>query len=455
MELSIDIIKKKKIGVLGFGAEGKTTFEYLQNHGIEPVIFDQTEKNNFYKKNPEIRSNVKCFLGKKYLKNIAEVDLVFKTPGIPILDPDIQTAIKKGVIFTSQIELFFDQSKANIIGVTGTKGKGTTATLIYEILKRSGKNVYLGGNIGLPAITFLDKLSEQSLVILELSSFQLQSLQKSPKIAVVLNVTKDHLDYHHDVNEYREAKKNIVKFQTKSDYSIINADYPVLNSFIATSKGEILLFSKEKAANGCYIDKQDNIILQTKAGPVMTLNINKLLLRGKHNLENVTAAILASYVAGADINSIQKVVKNFHGLEHRLELVSKKNGVAYYNDSFSTTPETAIAAIKSFNEPIVLILGGSYKGSDYAKLGYEIEKSKVKALILIGEMAAEISKNISTKFIGKRVFSLTKMEEMVKTAAELSKRGDVVLLSPACASFGLFENYKDRGNQFKEAVRKL
>ena len=455
MNLNIDTLKRKKIGILGFGIEGKDTFEYLLKHGIKAIIFDRAESVEFNRKNPKLGTEITRYLGDNYLNNISEVDVIFKTPGIPILKPELQAAIRKGVIVTSQLEYFFDQTPAKIIGITGTKGKGTTATLIYQILKKSKKDIYLGGNIGLSAITFLDKLTPQSLVVLELSSYQLQSLKKSPEIAVLLNVTQDHLDYHKSVSEYHEAKRNIINFQNKNDFSIINADYKIMSSFIGSSKGRVYQYSKKKITNGCYVDKADNIVLQTIVGPIMVANANQLLLRGRHNLENVTASILAAFLAGADINSIQSVVKNFHGLEHRLELVGKVDGVAYYNDSFSTIPETAIAAIRSFDEPIILILGGSCKGSDYTELGREIVKSKVKSLILIGEMANDISEKISSKFIGNRIFGLSTMKDIIEKTRELSTPGDVVLLSPACASFGLFNNYKDRGNQFKEEFRKL
>jgi UDP-N-acetylmuramoylalanine--D-glutamate ligase len=445
--------KGKKIGILGCDIEGKATLSFLVQNGFEVCVLDRANEAEFLKKNPDFRNgDIDLFLGADYLSHLDKVDVVFRTPGIPILLPELQEAIRKGVVVTSQIELFFELCPSQIIGVTGTKGKGTTSSLIYEMLKKNGDDVYLGGNIGNPAISFVDKLSKTSKVVLELSSFQLQSLRISPQIAVVLNVTQDHLDYHRDIDEYREAKKNIIKYQAAADFAVMNADYESTIKFSKETKAKILFYSKEKAVNGCYIDKDDRIVLVTEEGEKEVARVADLLLRGRHNLENVTAAILAAHIAGVSMDSIRKSVLSFKGLEHRLELVSEIEGIKYYNDSFSTTPETAIAAISSFKEPIVLILGGSSKGSDYSALGKAIELSNVKAIIFIGNTAREISHKISTKYKGERVFGLKTMEEMVSKANELAKEGDVVLLSPACASFGLFENYKDRGNQFKKII---
>jgi UDP-N-acetylmuramoylalanine--D-glutamate ligase len=276
------------------------------------MIFDQAQEEDFLARNPEIKKEeVALYLGRNYLEDLNQAEIVFKSPGIPLLLPEIQAAIKEGIIFSSQIEFFFDYCPATIIGVTGTKGKGTTATLIYEILKASGKDVYLGGNIGLPAISFLDKLDDRSIVVLELSSFQLQSLKESPHIAVVLNVTEDHLDYHSSVREYREAKKSIVKYQTKDNFAVINTDYPIPKEFARETKGQKYYFSRKTRTNGCYIDGKDNIILETAQGIVQIAATKDLLLRGRHNLENVAAAVLASYLAKANIKAITETVKNF------------------------------------------------------------------------------------------------------------------------------------------------
>jgi UDP-N-acetylmuramoylalanine--D-glutamate ligase len=426
----------KKIAVLGYGLEGQATLDYLNKHGLKADILD--------KKNSQV-----------YLEKVKDYDIVFRTPGISPLTPELIAAEKGGTIFTSQIEEFFDFCPGMIIGVTGTKGKGTTSTLIYEILKASDPNVYLGGNIGLPAISFLDKMTVNSWVILELSSFQLQTLKKSPHIAVVLNITSEHLDYHRDTTEYRLAKSNIVNHQKEDDFAVINGDYEVPIQFGKKTLATKYFFSKEHKVDGCYVDKNDNIVLNVEGEVSVVVRASEIELRGRHNLENVTAAILAAYLAGVDQHKIKNVVRNFRGLEHRLKLVREVGGVKYYNDSFSTVPETALAALDSFSEPIILIAGGSDKKSDYSELGKKIASSNVKAIILIGEMADNIRNAIPKTYKGKIVLGLSKMSDFILKAADIAVSGDVVLLSPACASFGMFENYKDRGNQFKDEVKKL
>ncbi len=428
--------KNKNVGVLGFGVEGKATFEYLKKHGVKADILDKKDDSN-------------------YLNKLTNYNVVFKTPGISPLIPEIVAAKRAGVIFTSQIEEFFDLCPAPIIGVTGTKGKGTTSTLIYEILKTGGYDIYLGGNVGVPAIDFLEKLTSDSLVILELSSFQLQVLERSPHIAVVLNITSEHLDYHKDTAEYREAKTNIIRHQTEGDYAVINDDYEVSKSFAKLTPANKYFFSRDHKVEGCYVNDKDQIILNVEGENTIIASFSELKLRGRHNLENVTASSLAAYIAGANPETISKVIRNFPGLEHRLELVREVNGVKYYNDSFSTVPETAIAALDSFTEPIILIAGGSSKKSDYHELGNKIANSNVKTLILIGDTAEEIKFTIPEGFRGEIILGLTAMSEIVAEATKRAVSGDIVLLSPASASFGLFENYKDRGDQFKATVQKL
>ena len=451
---TIESYKSKKIAVLGFGVEGRSTYCYLEKHGIKAAILDQESEEDFQAKNPGLSKNIELVLGNKYLESLSRYDIIFKSPGISTHTPELIAARKAGSIIASQTELFFRLCPSKIIGVTGTKGKGTTSTLIYEILKSSGKDVYLGGNIGVPPIEFLDELKTESLVILELSSFQLQDLEISPNIAVILNITSDHLDHHKTVDEYREAKSNLVRFQGDTDYAVINADYAVPMALAAKTNAQKRYFSRQKAVQGCY-HHDGQIFMETDAGVVNIADKNELRLRGEHNLENIAAAIEASYLAGADIGSIRRTVKSFKGLEHRLELVRDLDGVKYYNDSFSTVPETAIAAIRSFDEPKIIILGGSDKGSDYRDLAEVIIGSNIKAVILIGDTAGKILSDIGKRYSGTIITGLGTMEEIVERAKENAGKGDVVLLSPACASFGLFQNYKERGNQFKKAVQKL
>lgn len=443
--------KNRKIGVLGFGLEGKATVSFLVEQGANDItIFDSCETLE-KTLNPVINYQ----LGKNYLKNLDNFTEIFITPGIKPNLPEITKAKKAGVKFTSQIELFFNLCPCPIIGVTGTKGKGTTSTLIYEILKAEGKYTYLAGNIGIPAISLIKELKKSSIVILELSSFQLQYITKAPHVAVVLKITQDHLDYHKSIAEYINAKKHIVKFQTERDFAIINYDSPESRSFEKLTKGKIFYASNQNKVLGCFA-VNENIGINDGSGQFQICKTNEVTLKGKHNLENITAASMAAYLAGAKIETIRKVVKGFKGLEHRLEFVGKYNEVEFYNDSFSTTPDAAIAALDSFESgKIVLIAGGSKKGANYEKLGEKIAK-RAKVAILIGETAKEIEKEIrKTKSTVKIISGLEKMEDIIKTAIQESLPGDIIVLSPACASFGLFKNYKDRGEQFKYWVKTL
>lgn len=423
----------KKIAIVGVGVEGESSVD-------------------FFKKQKAIVSSLDIKQGKDYLADLGSYDLAIRSPGVKPRDLEKYLTPAK---ITSQTKLFFDLCPCPIIGVTGTKGKGTTATLIYEMLKTQGVDVYLGGNIGNPPLDFLNKLTSKSWVVLELSSFQLIDLTKSPHIAVMLMTTSEHLDYHKDVKEYIQAKRNILKFQTPQDYSIISKDYPTSNESDLYTEGKVFKISREKeVAEGVFV--KDNSVWFKKDGEILkVIDSSEILLPGKHNLENVGTAVMASIAAGVSLKNIIKVLREFKGLEHRLELVGEVNGVKYYDDSFSTTPETAIAAINAFKNPEILILGGSSKGSDFKELGHVIRDSKnIKAIIGIGVEWTRIKSQIQNpKF--QIVENCKNMKEIVERAQDIAEPGDVVLLSPACASFGMFKNYKDRGEQFKMQVAAL
>ena len=430
--------KNKKIAVIGEGLEGKSSAEFLRKQGAEVTILDQKQ-------------------GPNYLKGLEKFDLIVRSPGVHIDKLRTSNFEIPSSVITSQTKLFFDLCPAPVIGVTGTKGKGTTASLIYEMLKADGREVYLGGNIGVPPFEFLEKLDKDSWVVLEMSSFQLQDLTKSPHIAVVLMITSEHLDYHKDVSEYIEAKRNILKHQVEGDFAIINRDYIASNESDIHALGKVCFVSREREVEeGCFA-LGNQVILRVKGNDIPVIDTRELLLRGDHNHENVCAAVMAAYLAGVRVGNITKTLKSFKGLEHRLELVDKIAGVEYYNDSFSTTPETAIAAIKSFKNPEILILGGSSKNSDFTELGQVIgDAENIKAIIGIGEEWERMKAQFPiSNFQFPIIEGATTMEQIVKAASKIAVPGDVVLLSPACASFGMFQNYKDRGNQFKQEVKKL
>ena len=325
------------------------------------------------------------------------------------------------------------------------------------MLKKQGFSAYLGGNIGVPPFEFLDKLNVHSKVVLELSSFQLTDITKSPHIAVLLMTTSEHLNYHSSIEEYIEAKRNILRFQTQKDFAIVNRDYPASNESDIYTNAKVFYVSTERNGyEGCFI-KENAVFLKLNGKEDKIIDVSEILLPGIHNLENVCAAVLAATLSGVSKENITSVLKTFKGLEHRLELIATINGVKYYDDSFSTTPETAIAAINAFKSPEILILGGSSKNSDFKTLGEVISKSQnIKAIIGVGKEWQRIKSAIrNPQSVIYFIEGADSMAKIVAAASKIAVKGDVVLLSPACASFDMFKNYKDRGEQFKNEVLKL
>jgi len=429
--------KGKKVAVIGLGIEGRDAINFLLEKGADVTLFDKNEVSDLNFDGID-KDRIGIVAGENYLKDgLSGFEFVVRSPGVYRFIPEIVEAESRGVEITSAIKIFFEECPAKIIGVTGTKGKGTTSTLIYEILKSAGKDVYLSGNIGKPYLGLLPALKEDSWVVLEMSSFQLMDMKVSPHISVVLNITEDHLDWHKDRNEYVSAKANIVKYQSQSDFAVVNEEYETSRNFANLTKAMSTLFSKDK------------LEAKFKEG---------LLLRGEHNLENIAAAVTVGKCIGVSEETILETVRNFKGLEHRLELVAEVDGKTFYNDSFATGPQPTIAAVNSFTEPETLILGGSDKGLDYKELGNAIAaKGNVKSVIVIGDTRKKISEALDGEGAGINILDLeySPMDEIVKKAFEITPDGGVIVLSPGAASFDMFENYKDRGVQFKNSVAKL
>ncbi len=494
--------KKSKIAILGAGVEGIAAAEYLLRNGYENVtVFDS--KNHIEGVLP---AGVNVNLGFNFLESpdspIYDYDVLFRSPGIHT--SRLNKARGTGIKVTSTTQFFFENCPGLIVGVTGTKGKGTTSSLIYEILKADGRNVYLGGNIGESPLKFLDELSSDSIVVLELSSFQLQDLTLSPQAAVVLMTTSEHLDYHADNEEYWEAKKPILMFQGGDDFAVLNRDYPYCRQFIKLGQGEKFLVSRyggfnffgdHNADDSLKINNgrehndghEGDIKLSIEQGAfvfdgrlVFTENgieadvcgVEEVGLMGDHNLENVLAAVTVAIKFNVSLEMVREVVRKFKGLEHRLEFVENVNGVHFFNDSFSTTPETSIAAVYAFKEPVMLIAGGSDKSADYSEWGLLLQKNpNLKAVFLIGLMADRMERALRAAAVklGSRgdgdmtgvrefpvkIYRCESLEEAVETAYEIGVDGDSVVMSPAAASFDMFINYKYRGAAFKKIVHHL
>ncbi len=466
--MTIQELSEKKVAVLGFGMEGKATVTWLLAHGIIPTVFDEKPLAEWSADDASMLNakQLTVMSGPSYLESLEGFTVIFRSPGIWRLHPLLLEAEKKGASITSQARWFLEHCPARVVGVTGTKGKGTTSSLIYHIISDSigtDTRVYLTGNIGkTQPFEILETLTERDVVVYELSSFQLQDVSRSPQYAVVLMITQDHLDQHQDITEYHEAKRNIVSHQTAEDYVVINQDYPASAGFAEHTPATIAWVSQnQKPDRGAFISEANKIFItgfDAVAADAPFIRMSDLILRGRHNLQNLSAAVLVALQMQLDPQSIQKTVRGFAGLEHRLQLVGTVNGVSYFDDSFSTVPETTIAAIEAFSEPTILILGGSDKHSDFTKLARTIiARKNIKALIIIGQTAGVISDALKQAggfggIIHKNARSMAHIFEQLE---QVTEAGDVVVLSPACASFGMFANYKDRGEQFAAAVRAL
>ena len=423
----------KKVAVVGYGVEGRSAYTYYTKHGADVTIIDEATELD------DVPEEARTILGGQALDHLQGFDIVSRTP--PLRPERIHT---DGVVSSVTVE-FFERCPAPIIGVTGTKGKGTTATLCARILEESGKKVHLVGNIGLPGLDVVDEIEADDIVCFELSSFQLWDLKKSPHVAVVLMIDEDHQDIHSSMDEYIKAKANIARFQGPDDVIVVHPDNQLSQSIAVYSSAKKVEYMSE---TGAFIRGEDIIIDEHK---ICTRSDVGLL--GAHNLENVTAAISAAWVFTQNVDAIAKSVKEFKGLPHHLELAGESNGVRYYDDSFSTQPAAAIAAILTFEEPKVIILGGSEKSANFSHVAEAVADNNVKGVVLIGDTAQRIQEELVTAgFTGKVATGATKMPEIVNQAREMTEAGDVVILSPACASFGLFDNYKQRGDLFKQAV---
>lgn len=468
----------QKIAVLGLGIENLALTKYLAARGYQVTVCDNRNQTALGERFELLQKlGVSFRLGPDYLKGLTDFDLLYRSPGLPLFQPELIEAAARGVVVTSAMRLFVELCPCPIIGVTGTKGKGTTSTLIYNILKLSqgkkNRQAYLGGNIGIAPFEFIEKLTPEDLVVLELSSFQLEDFDRSVPIAVITNITEDHLapadplnpNYHRSRTEYIRAKANLFLGQTPDNLTILNADDLSSRRLIPEVTGRLYTYgSSPQTAGAWFVKKQDqsySVLWNVTGTAEVIIDSDSLQVRGEHNLLNIAAAALACHGAGADLESIRKGISDYTGLEHRLEYVATVNGIQFFDDSFATAPAPTIVALKAFTEPIILIAGGADKGADYTVLGEEIVNSSVKTLILIGSTGPKIREAVRQagirlgKAVPKIVDGGVTMGEIFANAIANANAGDVVLLSTACASFGLFNNYKERGDLFKAEVRRL
>lgn len=454
-------LKKQKVAVIGLGVSNIPLIDYLKKNNANVTVFDDREEEKIDKKTIDKvkQYGFKLFLGRGNLENLKGFDLIFRSPSCMPTKPELIAEKERGAIITTEIEQLMKMAPCKIIGITGSDGKTTTTTLTYEILKNAGYNVHLGGNIGIPLFTKLNKIMPEDIIVLELSSFQLMGMEISPDIAAITNITPNHLNIHKDYQEYIDAKKNIFAKQNENGILVLNADNELTNKCKNEANGKVIMFSStQKLEDGFIVE--DGIIKKCEDGIRRhIINTSDLKIKGIHNFQNVctSLALTENFV---DIDNAIDTIKKFTGVHHRLELVRTINGVEWYNDSASTSPTRGISALNSFdkNNEIILIAGGADKNLDYTPIAEPIV-DKVKSLILIGQTATKIFDAVKAELERQNKELDIHMCETFKQSLELARRiakpGQVVLFSPASTSFDMFKDMYDRGDKFKEEVIKF
>lgn len=453
-------LKNKKVAVLGLGISNKPLIKYLAALGVNVTALDMAEEDELKSTLEELKGlKVRYHVGKNYLQNLKGFDVIFKTPKIRYDIPELVAEKNRGAEITSEMEVFMKICPAETFAVTGSDGKTTTTTLICEMLEKAGYKCWLGGNIGTPLLDKIDEIKPTDKVVLELSSFQLHTMNVSPNTAVVTNLSPNHLDVHKDMEEYIEAKKNIFLYQDQKGKLILNHDNAITRSFADQAKGQCVMFSRlESLKHGAFVEN-GYIVYKDEKRYFKIIKPEEILLIGKHNLENYLAAISA-VVDFVSIDDIRKVAATFSGVEHRMERVKKLKDITFYNDSIGSSPTRTIAGLKSFDRRVILIAGGYDKKIPYDEMG-EVLAEKVKTLVLIGQTGPKIeealNKHIAATGKGKdvQVVKCGTLEEAVDTAYKNAVGGDAVVFSPASASFDMFKNFEIRGNRFKELVNAL
>ena len=449
-------LEGKRVLVFGAGISGIGAADLLCKVGACPVIYDGNDKQDpeAIKARLEQPENVDIILGELSEEARKTLDLVVMSPGVPTDLPIVKTLRTQGLPIWGEVELAYQMGKGKVLAITGTNGKTTTTAMLGKIMSDYLDSVYVVGNIGTPYTSVALDTKEETVTVAEISSFQLETIQDfQPAVSAILNITEDHLNRHHTMEEYIRVKELIVKNQTAEDYCILNYEDEVLREFGRHIVPKTVYFSSvRKLDEGIYLDG-DLIVLKTADEEIPLVHTGELKLLGQHNFENVMAASAMAYYAGVSVENIRKSICAFTAVEHRIEYVMEKNGVAYYNDSKGTNPDAAIKGIQAMNRPTILIGGGYDKGSSYDEWLNSFD-GKVRYLVLIGQTRDKIKEAAERLGVCPCILC-ENLEEAVKICAEKANPGDAVLLSPACASWGQFDNYEQRGDMFKEYVRAL
>ncbi len=451
----IKYLEGKKVLILGFGMEGYSTYRLIRRHLPEQKVYISDANSKVYEKYEDVQKdvNVEIITADKYLKELEKYDVIMKTPGLSFKDIDTSKFIDK---IKSQIELFLEFVDVFTIGVTGTKGKSTTSSLIYDIISKQREDVHLLGNIGVPLFDEIDKLTEKSIVVLELSSHQLEYVQVSPNVAILLNLFEEHLDHYKSYEHYINAKLNICKFQNADDYFLYSIDNECLREHVEKLRDfkqnvfEISLEGNNKInTTDKLVIRKDNTAV-TEEGEVLYTDSETRKILGDHNFNNIMFATTVAKIMNLDLKKANEDIYNFAPLEHRMEFVAEIDGVKYYNDSIATIPASTINGVETLKNVNTLIIGGKDRGIDYSEFAEFLGNTNIEHLICLPDTGWKIADMVVNENMEK--FIVNNMEEAVKFAKQVTKKGTSCLLSPAASSYGFFKNFKERGNLFKKFV---
>jgi len=452
-------IKNKKIAFIGTGVTNTNIIKLFLSKKLDVTICDRKSAEQMGELYSELEKlGAKYILGEAYLDSLTDFDIVFRSPGVYFNNQKLQDAIRNGVAVTSEMEVFFDLCPCKIYAVTGSDGKTTTTTLISEFFKAEGKTVHIGGNIGKALLPIIEEINDDDIAVVELSSFQLLSMRQSPDVAAITNITPNHLNVHGTMEEYISAKCNILAHQNAFSRAVLSYDNETARNLNTLVRGRLSYFSRfSKPYNGSFLN-DNNILCYNDYGKITEImDMHDIKIPGMHNVENYLTAIAVTW-GEVSIDTIRKVAKEFGGVEHRIEFVREINGAKYYNNSIASSPTRVLACLNSFDEKQIMIQGGSDKGISFEPMADAICE-KVKVLILMGETREKIRDAVmsSEKYNpdNTRIIIVKDMQEAVQTAYKYAEKGDIVSLSPACASFDMYRMFEDRGRHFKELVNKL
>lgn len=452
-------IQNKKIAFIGTGVTNTNIIKLFLSKNLDVTICDRKSAEQMGSLYSELADlGAKYILGEEYLDTLTDFDIVFRSPGVYFNNPKLQEAIKMGVAVTSEMEVFFDLCPCRIYAVTGSDGKTTTTTLISEFFRAEGKNVHIGGNIGKALLPVIEEIKDDDIAVVELSSFQLLSMRQSPEVCAITNITPNHLNVHGTMEEYISAKCNILAHQNAFSRAVLSYDNETAKNLSSLVRGKLAYFSRfDKPYNGSFLN-ENGILCYNDYGKVTEImDMHDIKIPGMHNVENYLTAIAVTW-GEVSLDTVRKVAREFGGVEHRIEFVREINGAKYYNNSIASSPTRVLACLNSFDEKQIMIQGGSDKGISFEPMADSICE-KVKVLILMGETREKIRDAVmnSKKYNPEntKIFIVKDMQEAVQTAYKYAEKGDIVSLSPACASFDMYRMFEDRGRHFKQLVNEL